>query len=1067
MKYLFTVVMVLLLSAVLLGQGITNASFNGTVKDNNGMPLVGANVVAVHEPSGSVFGASTRDDGRFNLVNVRVGGPYTITVSYIGYTEQKIEDVIIKLGEDRRLNFTLVEEAIKGAEITVVAERSEILSASNMGTATSVSLEQIERLPTINRSINDYTRLTPQAASAAGGTSIAGSNNRYNNFQVDGAVLTDPFGLQPNRTPTDQINSQPISLDAIQEFQVEVSPFDVRSGGFVGGLINAVTRSGDNQFSGSAYYFGRNESFVGKLEDREYADFTNFQTGARISGPIMQNKLFFFVNAEWENDKRPSSIGPSDSNQPVKIAFSSADFDRAISISQNTWGYDPGGYSPITNETKNLKLFGRLDWNISNQHRLTLRSNYIDGDLDDGLVRTTAAYPLENTLFLRNNTTTSTVMELNSAFGNNKANQARLAFTTVRDKRTPEGELFPQVEIFSSTRNERIRLGTERFSQKNALDQDVIAFTDNFLIYSGDHTFTLGTHNEYTKYRNLFIQDAYGAYEFDSLAAYQAGRPSRYFYSYSQIEGTPYPEADWGYYQLGFYGQDAWKIAPAFNFTYGVRVDIPLMPDEPLYNPTFANAFPGRSTSEVPSGNLIWSPRFGFNWDVLGDRSTQLRGGFGMFSGFPPGVWISNQYSNTGVELYRLDLRGAAAPNFSPDPFNQPLGQAIRTSEVNLTDTDFKMPQVMRTSIALDRQLPRGFVGTLEFVHGNNVNEIRFRNINLGTDGYGSAVGEVPHGADGRPAYATFRDTDGDGTIESNLTSGASAEFVRVRKSADFTNVILMENTSEGHQWNFTARVQKQLNQGIFPNMFGSLSYTISDAQDINSNRSSRAISNWQFNETDDPNGETVGRSDFLVRHRFLGNLSYQFRYAGGWATTVSLFYESRSGAPFSYLYGDDANGDGVSGNDLAFIPTRQSDVVVSASDWAKIEAFINSDEALQNARGQIFPRNSATAPWQNYLDLRIAQKLPTYLFGNLEVTLDILNLPNLLNSDWGKIKFVNNDAFNIYRLDGYDAASGRPKIRFTQGDTNKDGKIDRNDIFQTSDLASRWQMQIGLRYSF
>lgn len=1038
---------ILFLSFALFAQGITTASFNGKVTDQNGQPLEGANVTAVHNPSGTFFGSATRVDGRFNIPNIRVGGPYTITVSYIGYKKETVGDIYLRLGENRRLNFTLIEEALVGEEVVVVAEKDALFSASRTGTETSVSTSQIESLPTIARSITDFTRLTPQVSTSAEATSVAGKNYKLNNFQVDGAVLNDVFGLGGSDYPTGQIDAQPISLDAIQEFQVQITPYDVRSGSFAGGLINAITRSGTNKFTGSGYYFSRNESFVGKLEDQKYADFGDFQTGFRLGGPIIQNKLFFFVSGELRKRSQPDNAGLGDSNQPVKFGLSIADMERIINISKKKWGYDPGGYSPFTNETNNNKIFARLDYNISPQHRLTLRHNFVNGDIDDGIDRYQDVYTLESNQFKRDNTTNSTVMQLNSTFGNNIANEARIAYTSVRDDRTPLFDPAPEVQLNledeTGAEIGEVRFGVERFSQQNALEQDVWEFTDNVHYFTGNHTITAGTHNELISFDNLYIQDYYGAYEFDSIDEYEAGTPSRYFFSKSIVAGDDKPRAKWDYMQLGFYLMDEWKISPRLNLNMGLRADIPLMTDKPLANPLFASTFSGYHTDEVPSGNIMWLPRVGINYDVSGDRTTQIRGGVGMFAGLPPAVWLSNSYNNTGVDFARVDLATAAGdivPQFSPDPYNQPFfEQEQPPSDIAFCDPDFKLPQVLRANIAVDRQLPQGLIGTLEFMYGKNMNEVYFKNLNVGN--MGEPVGKA---FDGRPDY---------GGLE---------------PSSDFNTVIILDNTSKGYQWNLTAQIQKRLNQGFAKDLFGSIAYTLSDSRDINSGMSSRAISNWKYNETDDPNGQTVARSDFLVRHRILANLSYNLRYSTGFATTVSLFYEGRTGQPFSYMFSGDVNHDGEKYNDLAYIPASRSDVSdqVTDDEWKAIDDFIKSDDALKDARGGIFERNSATEPWRHRFDLRIAQKIPTLGLQNFEITMDIINVLNLFNSDWGQVKYAPYNAVNLFKLYGVDA-NGKPDMNLYVRDNNEDGKIDRDDVYSLSNLASRWQLQFGIRYSF
>lgn len=1072
-RNLLLILLVLLLTTptLVLAQGITTASLNGKVTTQDGEPLVGANVVAVHEPTGTTFGAATRSDGRYNLPGVKVGGPYTVTASFIGYRTAKQEEVNLALGQDLRINFNLSEEAVEMAEIVTVAERDPIMTASNTGTVNNISTEQIERLPTITRSIADFTRLAPQVNTTGAGTSIAGKNNHQNNFQVDGAVLRDAFGLNSDGTPTGFTNSQPISLDAIQEFQVQIAPYDVRSGSFAGGLINAVTRSGTNTIQGSAYFFGQNDSFVGDFQGSEFGDFDEFQGGFRVGGPLVQDKVFFFVNGEIRRRNFPDTGGLIGSGQANVFRLTESQMNRIVDVARNEYNYDPGGFSPFIDETNDNKIFARLDVNLSPKHRLTLRHNFVDADDDDGIDRSDDVFTLESNQFQRENTVNSTVLQLNSAISDRLANEFRLGYTTVRDKRTPGAAPAPQfllnLEDAGSDIGE-LRFGVERFSQRNALDQNTFEFTDNLFYFTGDHTITVGTHNEFISFDNLFIQDAFGAYEFDvDIDSLEAGtdpftqnKPTRFLLSQSQVPGEDSPRAKWDYLQLGFYVQDEWKPSSKLNLTFGLRADIPIIDDEPLENPLVEQTF-GFKTNEVPSGNILWQPRFGFNYDVSGNRTTQIRGGVGMFSGLPPAVWLSNAFSNTGVDFARVDLDedeiAAARIEASADPNNQPnvLGE-IPTSDIAITDPDFKNPRVLRTNLALDHQIQSGLIGTFEFLYSKNIDEVRFRNLNIGDpNNPGAPIGVTP---DGRPDY-------GDQAVSNN-----------------FNTVILLDNISTGFQLALTGKIQKQMGSGGFlPNLGASLAYTYGRSEDVNSGTSSRAISNWQFQVTSDPNGDKAATSLWETRHRIVGDLSYGFNYGQGFGTTISLFYQGRSGEPFSYTYdrnsgaGNNPNGDTSFGdNDLVFVPASQDDISPEPfadqaefdAEWAKIEAFINSSDALQDSRGKIFERNSARAPWNHRLDLRIAQKLPSVRGQNFELTLDILNFLSMLDEDWGDVQFVNFGADNFLDFRGYDA-NGKPRVTLDPFDANGDGQITQEDSFSTSTFLSRWQMQLGIRYSF
>ena len=1043
--------LVLIQPVPVYGQGITTAALNGRILDEGGRPLSDATVIVLHEPTGVSRGVYSRGDGRYNIAGLRSGGPYEIRVSYIGFQTAVRQDVSLTMGQHLRADFRLRRDVIEAGEVTVTAHRDEVLSASNTGTETHVSALEIARMPSIARSIQDYTRLAPEAASKAGGTSIAGKNNRLNNFQVDGAVLNDAFGLSGEGLPTGSVNAQPISLDAIEEFQVQVAPFDVRSGGFAGGLINAVTRSGTNRFRGSLYWFGHNESLVGDLEGDEFGDFTDYQIGFRLGGPVARNRAFFFVNGELRRRANPSSAGPADSGLPIRFGAGSADLQRIVEVARDTYGYEAGGYDPVSQLTRDEKFFGRLDVNLSSRHRLTLRHNHVTGGLDAGLRRDATLFTLSSNQFKRENTTHSSVVQLNSAFSGSLANEVRVSYTRVRDVRTPLSDPFPQIEI--ELKDEagaflgQVRLGPERFSQANAVDQDTFEFTNDLSLFRRNHTLTIGTHTELVSFGNLFIESFYGAWEFEGIEAFEQGLPARYFLSRSRLPGVEQPRAAWDYLQMGFYAQDHWRISPRLSLNYGLRADVPILSDKPLANERFARQFAGQRTDRTLGGQVLWSPRFGFNFDADGDRGMQVRGGAGVFAGLPPAVWLSNAYSNTGVDFTRIDLaafRDEDVPAFVADPFAQPLPPAAgdaasQTTEINVIDPDFRLPRVFRANLALDRRLPLDLVGTVEVLLARNLDEVRFRNLNIGDDG--RPTGTTP---DGRPDYGGRK------------------------VSGDFTNVILLENTGKGRQFNLTLRLRKGGNTSFLPGLFGSVAYVFQDAEDINSGRSSRAISNWQHNETDDPNGDTAATSDFEVRHRVLATGSLKFELGRGLATTVSLFYEGSAGDPYSYMYADDVNGDGIRGNDLAYVPAGRADVSadVTEEEWRAIDGFIGSDPALREARGAIVHRNATRSPWRNRLDLRLIQQLPSIRDQHFELTLDVLNLANLVNSAWGHSRYVRYDAVGLFNFDGYDE-QGRPDLDLRVRDANEDGRVDREDVFQTTNLSSRWQVQFGVRYTF
>ena len=1048
-------------------QGVTTAAINGTVTDEGGAPLPGVNIVAVHEPTGTQYGTATRINGQYALLNLQSGGPYTVEVSFIGFATARETGINLTLGQTRELDFVLQESTVELSEVEVIGTASSVLNSERTGASTNIDEQTIERLPTITRSLSDFARLTPQAT---GGNSLAGRNNRYNNIQIDGATLNDVFGLSDTGAPGGQAGTQPISLDAIQEFNVDIAPYDVRYNGFTGGSLNAITKSGTNAFEGSVRFLGRNESFVGEgPEGQTFDEFNETFFVGNVGGPVIQNKLFFFLNAEYESETAPLSTGIAGSNAADVFPVGADVFNEIASIAQNQYGYDPGGFGNLSQDRTSLKLLGKLDWNVNPSNRFTFRVNHVDADDDDGIGRGARSFDLSNRQYVFSSVQTSAVAELKTTVSNTSFNEARLVYTRIRDQRDVQAQPFPQVVIRVSD-DEAIELGIDRFSQANALDQDLFEITNDFTYLTGDHSLTFGTSNQVFRFSNLFIQDYYGAYEFGAydevvegdtvtvgaVEAFRRGVPARYTFSYSLLDEQQ-PRAEFTGYQLGFYVQDQWSVLPTLSVTAGLRVDVPLFPEEPIDNPLARQAFPGYSTTNTASGNLLWSPRLGFNWDASGGaRTTQLRGGTGIFSGRTPYVWISNQYSNTGADFGRVDDRlsvnddvadpssvptfvPSAEPGEQPRPGSSPALSPIATSEINLISEDFTFPQVWRTNLALDQQLPWGVIGTLEGLYSKSVNEIVYRNLNLvqtGTSAYG------------RPIYGNAPGFSGDPS----------------RRDENFTNALLLENTNEGYEYSLTAQLRKQSPIGLD----GSLAYTYNRAENVNNGTSSRAISNWQFNENFDVNNPRLGTSDFEVRHRFLANLSYRLNYADRFATTVSLIYEGRSGSPFSWIYVGDANADGQSFNDLVYVPANEGDVEFTPNTngtWEELDRFISSQEDLDEARGGVVRRNSARQPWRNILDLNVTQQVTTLRGQRLELTANVLNVLNLLNPEWGEVQFARFDNTAIWDFEGY-TDDGRPVIEFEDGELDAI-REDRDDLFLRSDLASRWQLQLGVRYAF
>ncbi len=1024
-------VLALAVPEVGLSQGVTTSAITGRVTDELGQPISGIQIVVTNVATGRTSGIITRADGRYLLPGLQPGGPYRIETRGLGYAAQVRDDVHLALGQTAEFSFTLAQQAVALEGIAVTADRSAVISPGRTGTGSVVGQETIERAPTITRDFTDFTRLVPQINTSTG-TSAGGRNNRFNNIQIDGAVNNDLFGLAASGTPGGQAGARPITLEAIQEFQVVLAPMDVRQGGFTGAGINAVTRSGTNDFRGSVAYFTRNQSLVGRYmvpgpdtASARVPQFDQFDLAFSAGGPIVRDRAHFFIAGEMTRREAPQGFavgGPG-------VVVTAAQAQQVQQILQNQYGYQAGTFEDVTLRRESDNLFGRFDFTINPNHRLTLRHNYVDA-FDDNLARSNFNYRLSDNMYGFFNTTNSTVAQLNSTLRNRFFNEFRLGYQTVRDQRSAES-VFPAIHV-AVPNGGRILAGGENFSVANALDQDILELTNDLTIPLGSHNVTIGTSNQFFRFSNLFSRNIYGYYEFSSIDNFAAGTANRYEYSYlldGGRERAEFPVQMWSAYL-----QDQWAVTDNFRLTSGIRLEIPVFPENPGHNPTVeqvrrADGSPVR-TDAIPSGNVLINPRVGFNWDVLGDRSTQLRGGFGFFSGRTPGVWISNAYGNTGLDWVRFVCTGAATPAFVIAPEAQQRNcvgnTALVPAEINTVDPGLNLPQVMRASLGLDRELGWGVVATLDGLYTTAVHDVLPQDLMVGT-----------------PA----------GSIEGRT------RWTRV--DAPFAGVYDVTNTGENRTFNLTAQLQRR----FATNWEGSVAYTFSRAEDVNSTTSSQAVSNWRFNPIrDNPNNPELTRSNFDVPHRFLATAAYEANFLRRGPTEFSFVFVSESGRPYSYTYNADVNFDGSNGNDLVFVPASVDQVrfpgtpAEQATSWQNLNNYIESIACLRDARGTVLERNACREPWSNRLDVRLAQTIPTFGAQNFQLTLDVLNFGNLINRSWGVSRFVTNQNDNtIWSVNNRNPdASGRVLLNPVRADPT---------VLQVSNLGSRYQIQIGGRY--
>ncbi|MCE5225030.1 MAG: TonB-dependent receptor, partial [Porphyromonadaceae bacterium] len=943
---------------------VTTSAITGKIVDTKKEVLPGAAVIAVHIPSGTMYSGVSNGDGYYSLMGMKPGGPYRIETSFIGYEKAELTGVTLPLGETYIYNPVMSESSIALNELVIVGTSG--FNTQRTGASANISAQQLQVMPSISRSIGDFTRLIPQAASTNGGTSFSGANNRYNSFQVDGVVNNDVFGLAGTGTNGGQAGIQPISLDAIEQIQVVIAPYDVRQSGFTGGGINAITKSGSNEFKGSAYFYGNNQDFVGTTAGKDVKDRTkldkqtDMQYGLSLGGALIKNKLFFFVNGEITDKSYPTSYNVGDGSNVTK-----EEADQVMNhLKSISGGYNGGGYGSQDVTTKSYKILERIDWNINENNKFTLRHSYVSGKQLNFSLSANGLRFNDNGYYMNSKTHTFAA-ELNTKLSNTKNNELRFGYTRVRDSRDFGATPFPYIKV--KLDNLRyIEMGTERYSTANTLDQDIFTLTDNFNWSVGSHQLTFGTHNELFQMENLFIRENFGSYVYSSLADFLSigtaneAKPEEYNYSYSNetITGSKSWAPSFGAMQLGLYAQDKWSVTDNFNLTYGLRVDMPIYLDKPGVNTKFNTSDMAVSrnlaTNNMPGSTPLFSPRVGFRWDINSDNSFLLRGGAGIFTGRIPFVWISNSFSNTGIEYVRTRLKSSDLKNmdfkFNADPANQPSGKSM-TSEVDVVSDDFKYPQSFRVNLAVEKMLPYDVRATVEGIYTKKMNDIFYQNINIEESGK-----TLNNFGDKRPLY------------------GSSI-------SSDYTSVILLSNSSEGYSYNITGKLEKTFDFGL--DLMAA--YTYGQSKGVNDGTSSQAYSNWSYNENwRGSNNPEVSYTDFDQPHRIIASASYKVSYGKNFATSVALFYNGNSGSRYSLCYNGDLNKDGVNGNDLLYVPT---DAEVDAMnfktltgltpDQQKIDlkGFLASEESgLSDKRGGYAERNELMTPFEHHFDLRLMQ---------------------------------------------------------------------------------------------
>ena len=1087
-RLFFLVSMLLTLSLTVMAQ-ITTSSMAGKVTfgSQTGEEVIGATVVAVHTPSGTRYTAVTNASGRFSIQGMRTGGPYEVNISYVGYQPKVVKGVILQLGETYNLTASITENANELGEIVISGKASK-LTTEQMGASTNITSAQITNLPTVSRAITDVTRLSPYGGN---GMSFAGADGRTANFTVDGANFNNNFGLSDGLPG----GGNPISIDAIEELQVVISPFDVRQTNFIGGGVNAITKSGTNTFKGSAYIYHQNENMRGDAIDREQISGTRAKDekttyGFTLGGPILKDKLFFFVNGEMAkiptiaNRWRGSEDGKADANNYVSRTKLS-DLQTVSDYVRNQYGYDTGSWTTFPADENNYKLLARLDWNITDKHHLALRYNYTknlrwsapNATSMDGGTRMSGSrmsqYSMSfaNSMYSQDNLVHSFSLDLNSRLTENLSNQFLATYSKLDDVRGTESSEFPFIDILDDAgTNNYMALGEELFTYNNAVHNTIWNIKDDVTYYLGAHKITAGLSFEHQMADNQYMRNGTGYYRYKSLNDFLTGAAPEIVCLTYGYNGETSPAARVQFNKAGFYAQDEWNINDKLKLTYGIRFDGLFFNNSDLMtnNAILELDYNGRhiDTGKWPGNSLTVSPRVGFTYDVFGDKSLKVRGGTGLFSGRLPLVFFTNMPTNGGMVQYQAQINAAnaAKKGFTMDEFKgglvtdgkgnyiTPLLEKLialgypRTitpeegtvpSAVNGVDPDFKMPQVWKTSLAVDYNIPVSFPlsVTVEGIFNKTVNAVSISDWSIPSVGGFARF----NGVDNRPIYpAGFR-------------TGTSA--------------FVLENTSRGYGWSANITVNAQ------PTDYISLmaAYTHMVSKEVTGMPGSAAESAFTYVPTvEGPNNIKLHNSQYVTPDRFV--LSGTLHDKSG--NHYSLIYETwRGGYNYSYMLVNDMNGDGYA-YDALYIPT-DAEVAnnlfrfASEDDKTRFMDYVHNDGYLKNHQGEYAEAYSVYSPWVHRIDLSYKHDFKLDLGKTkhtLQLSLDVKNLLNLFNSSWGVSKFLNPEIGSEARILKYEGIDGDGFATFS---TPK--AINKNTETWTLNhaIGQCWYASIGIKYIF
>ena len=996
----------------LAAQSISTAGLRGRILDTEGAPVEGALVTLTHTGTGATGTALSVADGRYTLRGQRPGGPYRITVTRIGFRNFASEDVELLLGQFIDIEITLVPEAIDLEELVVEAVSDPEFNPGRIGIATLVTSEVLSGLPTLTRNFIDFAALSPLVRVSKEGVSVAGGNYRFNTLNVDGALNQDVFGLSTNNIAGGRAGGRVIPLEAVEQFQLEVAPFDIRQSGFTGGALNAVTKSGTNEFETSAFGFHRGSGLVGELVVDSVStvpDLSTARGGFTVSGPVRRDRAHFFIAGEWERVREPPTgfhVGESD---PLRLSLHPDSVAR-LRLLLEQYGAKPGTASSFGLENRLANVFARFDWEMGERHDAMFRYSFAAADDDADPNRLPGdAYEFSSNAVAIRSRSHSAVFRLISSYGNRLSNEFSANVQILSDDETPKSA-FPEVDVRVDGRVDNlfvtrdIRAGAQFFAQNNGLDQRVLQASNNLSYDVGDHQLLFGAAGTWFSFDRRFVPGALGSYEFGSIEEFALNRPDRYEVTIPHTGQGAAPSFQVS--ELALYAQDEWEAHDRLTLRAGVRLDVPQFAGRPGRNADLHREF-AIHVSELPGNGATWSARAGLNWRPF--DGTQLRAGTGLFTGRPAFAWLANAFQYNGRAVTTLLCRDDQAPAFNPTapaPTECAGGPGIGISPpvVNYFDPDFRFPQDWRTMFALDQRLPGGVVLSASWISNLARRQIFITNENLGektnsgfTDGFGF----------------TGRDVWGE-----PVENQKEVLFAGGRISDLFGPVLRVGNRDGNYSYAATIEMRKDFGDALGLRA----GYSLTRSADLQDLLSIDVTSNYGTTPINfNPNDPPPQRSRFDRPHKIVASARTRFlpRFGG---TGISVMYVGQSGAPYSYVYQGDVNGDGFPGprgsrlaNDLVYVPELAHVLPIGIVGQRLWTTLVEQEECLQEQWNRILARNTCETPWSHRLDLRLSQTIEAGGF-SADVTLDMINVLNFLDSSWGIVQ-VSNPVVQLWRV--------------------------------------------------